>query len=208
MPPCGERLRQRCHHACRGGFNPRPPAESDSALRSDRACRRCFNPPPPCGERPNPALHSRPAGVSIRAPLRRATRALPDRRGIARVSIRAPLRRATRALPDRRGIARVSIRAPLRRATSIRLTKPRLLSMFQSAPPCGERPAQRDIPVRVLPVSIRAPLRRATRIAVVQPQRAIVSIRPPLRRATLRSHRLRGVVGFQSAPPCGAMAFG
>ena len=201
-PPCGERHKGcRQEGACKGRFNPRPPAESDRYQSLSRPSTNGFNPRPP---------------------------AESDHRfrnlGIVRL---------------------VSIRAPLRRATRDTLQELYTV-LFQSAPPCGERPrnpagpsrsrgfnprppAESDVEQaggvlhfrrfnprppaesdvadqpaqRLAAVSIRAPLRRATSGLGHAAARLAVSIRAPLRRATRVRRSPASGIEFQSAPPCG-----
>ena len=78
--------------------------------------------------------------VSIRAPARGATRQHGRAPDAEKVSIRAPARGATRELRRGLRVQRVSIRAPARGATGSMMPVPEI-TMFQSAPPHGGRPA-------------------------------------------------------------------
>ena len=139
------------------------------------------------------------------------------------VSIRAPLRRATWLQRMRRPSESVSIRAPLRRATL--LPRKRLGRMeFQSAPPCGERPANQPLIVSERLFQSAPPCgERPAVFATSSPADAfqsappcgerhrgggpaglldVVSIRAPLRRATAEALRLPGSSnGFNPRPP-------
>ena len=124
-------------------FNPRPRAGGDARARPFESRRFGFNPRPRAG------------GDSRR------------RRGrmLAMVSIRAPVRGATRFMWHVPSVSLVSIRAPVRGATQpfgAVLWAPG--AWFQSAPPCGGRhPRSVRVCVWCGAVSIRAPVRGATR---------------------------------------------
>ena len=200
-PPCGERHKGcRQEGACKGRFNPRPPAESDRYQSLSRPSTNGFNPRPPAESDHRFRNLGIVRLVSIRAPLRRATRdtlqelytvlfqsAPPAEsdHGIQRdrhdhvVSIRAPLRRATSSRLEAYSISGVSIRAPLRRATS-RISQRSASRSFNPRPP-----AESDIRAR----PCRCPSRG------FNPR--------PLRRATRVRRSPASGIEFQSAPPCG-----
>ena len=117
-PPCGERRSPYLLSGLRCGFNPRPPAESDF-----------HRPQNVCG-----------ATVSIRAPLRRATRSRHPGSPRRSFNPRPPAESDLRQLHQRH-YRMVSIRAPLRRATKMPSCRFGT-GTFQSAPPCGERRAE------------------------------------------------------------------
>ena len=120
-------------------FYPRPRAGGDMAPASRSPDIRPFLSAPPCGGR---LLNFKGIAsyefVSIRAPVRGATRRRRSDRAQHDVSIRAPVRGAT-ALDDGDDDAeRVSIRAPVRGATC-RPSGATVPCRFLSAPPCGGR---------------------------------------------------------------------
>ncbi len=190
------------------GFDPRPRAGSDLHPVPDRRGWR-FRSAPPCGERRRDIRRLRMRiCVSIRAPVRGATHHGTCHPSQSGVSIRAPVRGATIIDHIHPRIERVSIRAPVRGATGRGETSPPLivlgfdprpragsdmltapecstLSLFRSAPPCGERHAHRAGVLDLVLVSIRAPVRGATTSSNGRSEFMIVSIRAPVRGATI-----------------------
>ena len=150
---------------CRG-FNPRPRAGGDrNHVPLAVIVLELFQSAPPCGGRHGGVIIFADMAVSIRAPVRGATcNYLCNCIQLSVVSIRAPVRGATcntKSIPNRqsecfnprpraggdmvgqarrRRKRRVSIRAPVRGAT-IRSAMVPGNDLFQSAPPCGGRPA-------------------------------------------------------------------
>ena len=188
-PPCGGRPDAETMHDAALPFQSAPPCGGRPVPQSASSSQAAalFQSAPPCGGRPGWSTHittptkgfnprpraggdppsSRPdrppwSTVSIRAPVRGATRRSPRPFRCRSVSIRAPVRGATRPTDSVHGRRSVSIRAPVRGATSEAVV-PRPVIVFQSAPPCGGRlVAQRDSALKSIEVSIRAPVRGAT----------------------------------------------
>ena len=129
-------------------FNPRPPAESDAGDGKGGATTDVFQSAPPCGER----LCCAGAAVTTSAVFQSAP-PCGERRlgeglsGSGQSTSFNPRPPAESDLPGRSSGQRrsdvrrqVSIRAPLRRATPRSACKSTVAStVFQSAPPCGER---------------------------------------------------------------------
>ena len=163
-----------------GGFNPRPPAESDASCSWTTRRPSGFNPRPPAES--------------------------DGRRGSAdgqdRVSIRAPLRRATERLLQERPGAHVSIRAPLRRATCYEVL---LCShgRFQSAPPCGERLLAAKRPQAVASFNPRPPAESDQRGSQKPSSSWRFQSAPPCGERRVMFLDNPATEWFQSAPPCG-----
>ena len=161
--------------------------------------------------------------VSIRAPLRRATAACAVAMMFSRFQSAPPcgerlategtVNASTRFNPrppaesdgglrGRDDVLAVSIRAPLRRATPVSATRKRL-ALFQSAPPCGERPrAPGWMTGEKLFQSAPPCGERRPRISVRVTPGVFQSAPPCGERPSGTVHEDLGRV-FQSAPPCG-----
>jgi len=161
--PCGERLRARSRHGHDRGVSIRAPVRGATlARRPTSQSSRGFDPRSRAGSDLVALVPITFSGVSIRAPVRGATKAACEEMLAAMVSIRAPVRGATGGAVPIREFLMVSIRAPVRGATGIgrQTARDRLVSIrapvrgatfgagedlegakFQSALPCGERPA-------------------------------------------------------------------
>ena len=138
--PCEERRRRRTANPTRiASFDPRSRARSDEVAENGGADWEVSIRAPVRG-----ATRARHADrcrdeVSIRAPVRGATLPRTHRGADVRVSIRAPVRGATGRRLFFSQEWKVSIRAPVRGATTLAASKVRSTA-FRSALPCEERP--------------------------------------------------------------------
>ena len=140
-PARGATLRQVTRPTFRGCFNPRPRTGSDTRVRIFPSSSM-FQSAPPHGERHSRYRHLRNFGVSIRAPARGATRIVEAHAQI--VSIRAPARGATLSFYLHGCSSSFNPRPRTGSDALARAMAYAAFSMFQSAPPHGER--RHDIP--------------------------------------------------------------